>query len=165
MKTPRIALGISLLLLSYGCDQKGGLTVQAIDTTFNQRYMTGNGLDSNLFSRKEVVQYYQVANFGGLQDHQLLAKLDSVAMANVLPDRLKSVTFLFYKKKAFVDYRDNLFESARETENGHLIGHNEDLLASIIVERMKENSQKMSIRRLLYEKNKLKLKETVNITR
>ncbi|WP_374951510.1 hypothetical protein [Mucilaginibacter sp.] len=151
---------ISLLSSVYSCTQKQKLVVQPISEEFNHEYLTGKGLNTDFYSTKDVMQYYQVSSYDDLTDNEVLTKLDSFAMASFLPGNIghiQTITFLFYKKKMFVDYRDHLHESAREDENGHLIGYNDELLANITLERMKENPKKMSVRKLLYGKDNLKL--------
>jgi hypothetical protein len=148
------------------CHQKNELLIQPIDKSFNQALLTGKGLDKRLYSTKEVMQYYQVSNYADLPGDRLLSALDSFALASFSPAKInhvQQVTVLFYPKNLLVDYQDQLYVSARENDNGRLIGYDKDLLASVSYEKIKENARKMLVRRLLYQQNKLWLKTTDTI--
>ncbi|MGY4385183.1 hypothetical protein ACVW0P_002268 [Mucilaginibacter sp. UYNi724] len=165
-RSVKIYAAIALLSLIYSCNPKAGLVIQPIDEEFNHEYITGKGLNTKFFSTNDVMQYYQISNYDDLADNELLTKLDSFATSSFSTrsiDHIQNLTYLFYEKKMFVNYRDHLYESAREEENRHLIDYNDELLATIIFERIKEDPKKMSVRKLLYTKNGLKLKTTDTI--
>ncbi|RZL20474.1 MAG: hypothetical protein EOO89_00100 [Pedobacter sp.] len=148
----QISVVFSLLTLIYSCNQQNDLVVQPISEEFNHEYLTG-GLDKNFFNTIDVTQYYQVSNYRNLTDKQILTKLDSFAMASFPPVKfpdIQELTLLFYKKKLFVDYKDHLYESAREDENRHLEGYSDELLAIVTFERIKENPKKISFDRIVY---------------
>lgn len=142
--------------------------VQPISEEFNNEYLTGKGLDTNYFSTSDVVQYYHVSNFDGLQANQLLANLHAFSIASFPPGKLahiKKLSLLFYKKKLFVNYNDHLYESARDNDSRRLLGYNDELLACISFERIKDASQKMSLKQILYCKGKLQNKviDTISV--
>jgi hypothetical protein len=162
-----ICLAISLLISSYGCNQQKELVVQPISEEFNDEYLTGKGLDTNYFSTSDVMQYYQVSDYGSLTAEQTLARLHDFTMARFPLAKLAHIhklTLLFYKKKMFVDYSDHLYESARENDTRRLVGYEDELLASISFERVKADSKKISFKQILYNRSRLQLKSIDTIS-
>lgn len=152
---------ISLLTLIGACSRNTKLVVEPINEELNHNFLTGERMDTNYFSTRDVMQYYQVSKYRGLPDHQILKQLDSFAIATYSSkklDQLQKLSLLFYKKQMLVNYNDHLYESARDNDNRRLEGYADQLLAAIIFERIKENPKRMSYYRLLYDKNKLLIK-------
>ncbi|MFD1256935.1 hypothetical protein ACFQ3S_09015 [Mucilaginibacter terrae] len=133
------------------------MVVEPISKEFNDEYLTGKGLDTNFFNPTDVMQYYQVSNYGGLTADQIFARLHDFSIASYPPRKLthiQQLTILFYKQKLFVDYRDHLYESARDNDTRRLSDYHDDLLASISFERLKDDPRKMSLQKILYNKGK-----------
>jgi hypothetical protein len=164
-RSVKIWTTISLLTLIYSCRQNNELVVQPISEEFNNEFLTGK-LDKHYFSTRDVMQYYQVSNFSGLPDQQIFAKLDSFALSTfplAKLNHLQMLTLLFYEKKMFIDYRDHLYESAQDNDTRRLEGYSDELLATITFERLKEDPKRMSFHRVLYNKDKLRIKATDTI--
>lgn len=158
-RTVKICLAISLLILFFGCNRQKEMVVEPISKEFNDNYLSGKGLDTNFFNNTDVMQYYQVANSGGLTADQILARLHDFSMASYPPSKLthvQTLTLLFYKKKWFVDYGDHLYESARDNDTRRLYDYGDELLASISFERLKNDPRKMSLQKIVYDKDKFK---------
>jgi len=159
-----IFLVISLLIPFYSCNQQKELAIAPINEEFNNEYLTGKGLDTNFFNTTDVMQYYQVTNYGGLKADQILANLHDFALASYPASKLadiQTLSLLFYKKALFVDYRDQLYESARDNDTRRLYDYGDELLANISFERIKDDSRKMSLKKNLYNKGKFE-KETID---
>ncbi len=158
-RTVKICLAISLLILFYSCNRQKEMVVEPISKEFNDEYLTGKGLDTYFFNNTDVMQYYQMANSGGLTADQIIARLHDFSMASYPPSKLthiKTLCLLFYKKKLFVDYRDHLYESARDNDTRRLYDYGDELLASVSFERIKNDPKKMSLKKILYEEGKFK---------
>ena len=163
-RTIKIYLAISLLIACYSCTHQKEIAIEPISEEFNNEYLTGKDLDTNFFNTTDVMQYYQVTNYGGLTADQILGNLRDFAMASYPPSKLthvQTLTLLFYKKKWFVDYRDHLYESARDNDTRRLYDYGDELLASITFERLKDDPRKMSLQKIVYDKDKLE-KEVVD---
>ncbi|WP_457126714.1 hypothetical protein [Mucilaginibacter sp. HD30] len=163
-RTLKICLAITLLILLHSCDQPKKMVIEPISEEFNKEYLTGKGLDTNFFNNTDVMQYYQVSNYGGLTADQILGNLNEFSIASYPPSKLadiQTLTLLFYEKKLFVDYRDHLYESARDNDTRRLYDYGDELLASITFERLKDDPRKMSLQKIVYDKDKLK-KEVVD---
>ncbi|MGY3213126.1 hypothetical protein [Mucilaginibacter sp. HD30] len=159
-----ISLAILLLFLYSSCNRQKEMVIEPISEEFNKEYITGKGLDTNFFNNTDVMQYYQVTNYGGLNADQILANLHDFSIASYPPSKLthiQTLTLLFYEKKLFVDYRDHLYESARDNDTRRLYDYGDELLASITFERLKDDPRKMSLQKIVYDKDKLK-KEVVD---
>ncbi|RZL16450.1 MAG: hypothetical protein EOO89_11500 [Pedobacter sp.] len=167
-RTINTCLAISLLILCYSCTHPKEIAVEPINEEFNNEYLTGKGLDTNFFNTTDVMQYYQVSNHDGLNADQILSNLHDFSMASYPPAKLvhiQQLTILFYKKKLFVDYRDHLYESARDNDTRRLYDYGDELLASISFERIKNDPKKMSLKEFLYDKDKFKkeLIDTISV--
>ena len=163
-RTIKTYLAISLLIACYSCTHQKEITIEPISEEFNNEYLTGKGLDTNFFNNTDVMQYYQVTNYGGLTADQILGNLHDFSIASYPPSKLthvQTLTLLFYKKKLFVDYRDHLYESARDNDTRRLYDYGNELLASITFERLKDDPRKMSLQKIVYDKDKLE-KEVVD---
>ena len=163
-KTITICLAVALLILFYSCNHQKEIAIEPINEEFNTEYLTGKGLDTNYFNTTDVMQYYQVSNFSSLNADQILARLHDFSMANYPPGKItdiQTLSLLFYKKKLLVDYRDHLYESARDNDTRRLYDYSDELLASVSFERIKNDPRKMSLKKIIYEKGKFK-KEVVD---
>lgn len=153
-----ISLALSLLFLHSSCNRQKEMNVEPISKEFNDEYLTGKGLDTNFFNNTDVMQYYQVTNYEGLTADEILGNLHDFSKASYPPSKLtdiQTLTLLFYKKKLFVDYRDHLYESARDNDTRRLYDYGDELLASITFERLKDDPRKMSSQKIVYDNDKL----------
>ncbi|WP_345954435.1 hypothetical protein [Mucilaginibacter sp. PAMB04168] len=135
------------------CNRHAALKIEPISIEFNERFLTGERLDTNYFSTRDVMQYYQVSNYGNQSSKNLLAKLSTYTSSRYHfknMDTVNNLTLLFYKKRMFVDYSDHLYESARDNDNRTLEGYSNDLIARITYERLKKNRQKIVVTKYLY---------------
>ena len=147
-----IALPYFLLVFLFGnCTGNAVLVIEPISRESNESFLTGKGLDTNYFSTKDVVQYYQVSGYKNGSSAQLLLKLQAFVMEHYHVKNMKDIQqleILFYRKKMLSNYSDIVYESARENEMRTLTDHNDDLVASIDFERL-TNDPKVVIRRAI----------------
>lgn len=66
----------------------------------------------------------------------------------------EDLTLFFYRKKILsADYRDKIYDSAKENEFGGIIGYEKDLVAKVWF----ESNEESEVRKVfIYEENKLK---------
>lgn len=142
-----------LCLVMLSCNRYSALTIEPISKEFNERFLTGEMLEPSYFSTKDVMQYYQVYNFGDLSPKDLLAKLSGFTSSRYdlnKMDTVNNLTVLFYRKRMFVDYSDHLYESARDNDNRTLESYSNDLMAHISYERLKTDRRKVKIHKYLF---------------
>ena len=116
------------------CKNDAALIIEPISKVYNTKFLTGTGLDRRIFSTTDVVQYYQIDNYDSLSDKILLdtiSKFVNMHYPLIGTDSIKRMTIFFYRKRFFVDYNDNLYESARDNENRTLEGYADDLIARV----------------------------------
>jgi hypothetical protein len=146
---------LTVILLVYGCNNKP-LVIEPISQEYNEQLLTLKGLDTNLFSKKDLVQYYQVDNVTGLPRKEVMDTLIGFANAKYDFKKLDGVNTLnifFYRKKLLNDYNKKVYESARDTENGLLEGYSVDLIAWIAYHRS-QNNQSQIVQGSYYYRNK-----------
>jgi hypothetical protein len=161
----------ALIMLSCSCSYQKTLLIEPISQEFNEKFITLQGLDTSMFSKNDVVQYYQVSDYRGLPGDTLLARLNAFTNVhykfnNTDLDSVNALNIFFYKKRLFVDYSKNLYTSARDNENKTLEGYSDDLLAWISYQRLKENRQKIIYNRYLFaskEYKALALRDTLSL--
>ena len=142
---------LSLYMLS--CNRHAALTIEPISKEFNERFLTGEMMEPGYFSTKDVVQYYQVSNFGALSPKNLLAKLSGFTSSRYdlkKMDTVDNLTVFFYRKRMFVDYSDHLYESARDNDNRTLEGYSNDLMAYFTYERLKTDRRQVKVHKYLF---------------
>lgn len=161
----------ALIILLCSCSNNKILLIEPISQEYNQRFITLQGLDTSMFSNKDVVQYYQISDYKSLPGDTILAKLGAFAnihykLNNTDLDSVNALNIFFYKKRLFVDYSKNLYTSARDNENRTLEGYSDDLLAWISYQRLKENRQKIICNMYLFaskEYQLLELRDTLSL--
>jgi hypothetical protein len=139
------------------------MTIEPIDKEFNEQLLTGKGLDANLFNLKEVLQYYQVSNYEELSDDELELKLDAFIIETYKikePANYNELSILFYKKQEGINYSKQLYESARDNQNGMLEEHKSNLVSIIRIERIKEVDDRLIRHKIFYKKDKDAIERT-----
>ena len=108
--------------------------IDAVDKELNTSLMTLKGLDSRLFSTKEKLQYFEISGFSDLKPSDLKLKLTEFITKNYNLNEISKAdefTFMFYKKSLFVDYREYVYEAARDTERGTIEEYKDNLIAQV----------------------------------
>jgi hypothetical protein len=141
------------------------MTIEPIDKEFNEQLLTGKGLDSNLFSTKEIIQYYKIGNYEELKAEEFTLKLNQFIIENYkfndIKDK-KDFTLLFYKNDILADYNKYLYESARDNQNGYLENYSENLVLKIRL-KAKSDLNKIKSQISFYKKNKYEKEYNDNI--
>lgn len=142
-----ILFAASFITLYCSCTKKTEPSIEPISQEYNDRFITGEGLDTRYFSTKNVVQYYQMSGFDDFTPNTMLDKLgaftDARYKANIR-DSVEELNVLFYRERWFAGYDKHLYESARDNENRTLEGHSDDLVAWITYKRLKSNAVKVA---------------------
>ena len=161
---------ILLLLIStlFSCANPDNMSIEPIDKELNERLITGERLRPELFSRTDLLQYYQVADADGLPPEDVQHKLDTfISTTYKLVDisKANSFTVFFYNKKMTVDYSENLYESVRDNENGAISGQEDNLLDVVTFQKIKGSDDKLLRYRIQYNDGTpvLDLKDTLEI--
>jgi hypothetical protein len=161
----------ALIMLFCSCSNHDNVLIEPISAEYNERFLTLQGLDQSMFSKKDVVQYYQVSNFRGLPRDTVLARLGAFTnlhykFSNIDMDSVYTLNIFFYRKRLSANYSKNLYESARDNDNRTLEGYSGDLMAWISYERLKSNRLKI-IRSLYLHSDKehklLELRDTLSL--
>ncbi len=144
------------------------MTIEPIDKELNGRLLTGKNLDTRLFSTKDLLQYYEVSDYKGLKPEAIQKKIDGFIKAKYKSSDLSQanqITFLFYKKDIFTDYRKYVYEAARDTEAGFLSEYPDRLVSQVEFLKIKGDDIKILRRRTVYRKEEILLskEDTVNI--
>ena len=162
---------LSVILLIgtvFGCAKTSTMTIEPIDKELNGRLLTGKNLDTRLFSTKDLLQYYEVSDFSGLNPAAIQEKIDSFIKAKYKSTDLShanQITFLFYKKDLFTDYGKYVYEAARDTEAGFLSDYPDKLVSQVEFLKIKGDANKVLRRRTVYQKEEILLskEDTLNI--
>ena len=123
-----------MLIFLSACHVKSSLRIQPIDAELNHKFMSGDGLDSNYFSTKQIFQYYELENSDYLSKSELLKTINAfIEKQYVLSGRnnTESLRIFFYRKDLFSRYGNNVYESAREQESGRIEDENDNLVAQV----------------------------------
>jgi hypothetical protein len=158
-----------ITLVTVSCSCNNAIHITPVSREYNERFLTLQGLDPDYFSKKDVVQYYQVSGTNGLSPKQFIAQLHEFAQANYKFHKMDSVltlNLLFYRKQLFTDYSKVVYESARDNENGLLEGYSNDLLARITYQRSSGKPLKISRSSYYYggeANDRLELRDTISI--
>ena len=134
MPLKQLLVFLSLIILA-GCkNNSGNLLIEPIDENLNGRLITGQGLNPNYYSQKDLFQYYEVANDGALPADSLFLKLNtfiSKKYKRTAIGQASTLTVFFYKKSWFNNYDKHIYEAAMYSENGNIEDYHDDLLARI----------------------------------
>jgi len=160
----------ALLIASFiSCTNTDTMTIEPIDKELNSQLLTGERLDPNLFSRTDLLQYYQVSDTDGVPQAEIQEKLNGFVEKNYdLKEIAKaaSLTIFFYKKEMLTDYeRRDLFESARDNESGSITGQDNNKLSVVLLRQVPGSDKKLVRQLTLYDKDAVLLNatDTINI--
>ena len=165
-----IALTAFVITGLISCTNNQTMTIEPIDKELNNQLLTGERLDPNLFSRTDLLQYFQVSNSEGVANADVLEKLKTFVDKNYnLKDftKVRTLKILFYKKELLSDVDSrNLYESARDNETGMINGQNDNILSFIIFRQVPGSNKKLVREITLYDKDVVLLDttDTVDIT-
>ena len=159
MKKNILLLNILLIINFYSCTNNNTMIIEPIDKEFNEQLLTGKGLDSNLFSMKELLQYYQISNFSNLTQNDFQLKLNEFVSENYKINNFSNFTILFYKKENFVNYSKYVYEAARDNQNGSIEEYKSNLIAKIVIIKAKDDLEKAVRHTTLYDKDSVVLEK------
>lgn len=151
---------ILLIVGLYSCSGDVSVQIEPIDQELNERLLDGKGLDSRLYSRKDLLQYFEVSGSSNADPKATQQKIDQFISINYNTKRVMKadqITFLFYRHSIFTNYGNYVYETARETENGLLPGLNDNLLSRVQFFRIQGNDNYILRKRIVYNQNKMVL--------
>ncbi|HST46136.1 MAG TPA: hypothetical protein VLK29_13040 [Luteimonas sp.] len=129
---------LALLLALGGCAPEAP-RITPVDAGFNASMLTGRGLDPRLYDLRERLQYHEAAHMDALSSASARVVIDAFIRAHYARDevmRLGALAVLVYRRTAFVDYGDLVYESARDTDAGLLRGQGARLVAQVRLQRV-----------------------------
>lgn len=138
-----------LLVVFFSCRENNSISIEPVSEEYNHAFLTGQGLDSRIFVKGDVVQYYEISGFSHARPDALFTELDLFLKNHYPAQELNSVKHLdiqFYQKKLMGSHRDQVYEAARDNENRVLPDHGKNLIARIDVLRMPGIDGDMMIR-------------------
>lgn len=141
------------------------MIILPIDEEFNEQLITGKGLDSNLFSRKEVVQYYTIKGYDYTLTNEFKSKIEKFILEKYNYNEVikKKITLLFYKEDFFADYKQNLYESARDNHNGLIESNKQNLIVNITLQTKNETDKNVSVNITLYKESEVKAEYSTDL--
>ncbi len=117
-------------------------TMEAIDSEFNQK-------------SEYNFQYFEISNYEKIPVDSLISDLNSYAdqMINT-SSKEEELTLFFYRKKLLgSNYKDKIYDAAKENEFGGIEGHEKDLVAKVWF----TSNHESEVRKVfIYEENELK---------
>jgi len=149
---------ILIIINLYNCKMNNDMIILPIDKEFNEQLLTGKGLDSNLFSRKEVVQYYTIKGYDDTLTNEFKSKIEQFILEKYNYNEVikkKYFTILFYKEDFFADYKQNLYESARDNQNGLIESNKQNLIVNITLQAKNETDKNVSVNITLYKESEV----------
>lgn len=152
-KAFRYAAVIILALFCNGCGNDT-IVIEPIDAAFNQRLVTGKDLNPNLFSRKEIAQYYQLNNYETLSPRNLKMILCKYIAKNRSVKQIagfSEMNFIFYSKKLFKDYSANLYRQVEESESGRIDDFKDDLVGIVSFKKLDKNTERLLRNTTIYD--------------
>ena len=159
-----IAIFIFLISL-YSCTNTENFDISPIDPVINKQFLTGQGLDTRLFSTKDIFQYYEIDNYKGFENKELLQKLNAFIQETYPTATTKfpeTLTIFFYRKNSFSNYGDGIYEAARDNEFGRIDKEDDNLVALSRISH-ETGSLKLLRNTIIYNKKKLFLQATDTI--
>lgn len=138
----------TLILIAFYCCSCSNkpVAIEPVDAEFNQRLLSGNGLDPNLFSREVIAQYYEIDNYEELSPHGLKTELEGYVTENFTVNEIakfKEMNFIFYRKGLFKDHSKNLYRLVQESDSGFLDEYKEDFVGAVSFKRLDGNPVKL----------------------
>ena len=136
-----------------GCSSPSTPQITPVDPELNHQLLTGERLDTRLFSSTESVQYYEVSHLDALVPEAAQAALDQFIRRQYSRadlTRLQQFTVLFYHPTFLVNYRAEAYEAARDTEMGFLTEHHDALAAQVQLQKLPGPGPRWLRSRVLY---------------
>jgi hypothetical protein len=137
-----------IALTVFCCISCGNDTVEIepIDPEFNTQLLTGERLDPNFFSRKDILQYYQIDNYKAKSATELAKVLTDYTTLYYNTSQLavfNQADIIFYQKKWFKDYSSHLYTLVQDNDSGFITEYKDYLIGVVSFEKIKNNSDKL----------------------
>jgi hypothetical protein len=138
----------TLILIAFYCCscRNNPVVIEPVDAEFNQRLLSGNGLDPNLFSREVIAQYYEIDNYEELSPQGLKTELEGYVTENFTVNEIakfKEMNFIFYRKGLFKDHSKNLYRLVQESDSGFIDDYKDDFAGAVSFIKVKGSRNKL----------------------
>lgn len=156
-----------ILVFSYFSCSNNIVAIEPINTELNQQLLTGNGLDPNLFSRKEITQYYQIDNYEQLTSAKLEGELNEYVSGNYTLKQIatfRQVNIIFYQKKLFKNYNNHLYTLVQDSDSGFISNYKNDLVGVVSFEKLKGKRGKLLRKTRIIQNSENTFQRTDTIT-
>ena len=91
------------------------MIILPIDEEFNEQLITGKGLDSNLFSRKEVVQYYTIKGYDYTLTNEFKSKIEKFILEKYnYNEVIKKKLHFYFIRKIFLQIINKIYTNRQE---------------------------------------------------
>jgi len=159
-----VVIGIFFISLC-SCTNPENFAIHPIDPVINKQFLTGQGLDTRLFSTRYIFQYYEIDSYKGFENKELLQKLNAFIQKTYpagKTDFPETLTLFFYRKNSFSNYGDGIYEAARDNESGKIDDEDNNLVA---ISRISHISGTKQLQRetTIYNKDKILIEATDTI--
>lgn len=127
-------LSVLVVVSLCACAKRDGIVIEPIDEELNRQLITGERLNVNLFSSRNIVQYYQISNSDTDKSQELRAAIDEMIQRNYSPTMISSFETMIihiYRKGIFDNYEDEVYQAARDNEFGSLDNRNGDKIGLV----------------------------------
>jgi hypothetical protein len=115
MKTQKIFFLIFIIINLYNCKMNNDMIILPIDEEFNEQWITGKGLDSNLFSRKEVVQYYTIKGYDYTLTNEFKSKIEKFILEKYnYNEVIKKKLHFYFIRKIFLQIINKIYMNRQE---------------------------------------------------
>lgn len=115
MKTQKIFFLIFIIINLYNCKMNNDMIILPIDEEFNEQLITGKGLDSNLFSRKEVVQYYTIKGYDYTLTNEFKSKIEKFILEKYnYNEVIKKKLHFYFIRKIFLQIINKIYTNRQE---------------------------------------------------
>ena len=156
---------IALLFILQSCTQQK-LSIKPINAEANKDLLNVKGLDTRLFSTKDIFQYYEIDSYKNIPKDEILNKIQEFAVERYPvkgSESWETLTVLFYRESIFSNYINKVYEAARENESGRILDSNEDIVAVFYLSRVKAKPRQYLRRVILYDDGNILMEKTDSI--
>jgi hypothetical protein len=156
---------IALLFILQSCTQQK-FSITPINAEANKDLLNAQGLDTRLFSTKDIFQYYEIDGYKNIPKHDLLDKIQEFAVERQPvkgSESWETLTVLFYRESIFSNYSNKVYEAARENESGRILDSNDDVVAVFHLSRVKAKPLQYLRRVILYDDGNILMEKTDSI--
>jgi hypothetical protein len=156
---------IALLFILQSCTQQK-FSITPINAEANKDLLNVKGLDTRLFSTKDIFQYYEIDGYKNIPKEDLLDKIQEFAVERHPvkgSESWETLNVFFYRESIFSNYNNKVYEAARESESGRILDSNDDIVAVFHLSRLKAKPRQYLRSVLIYDDGDILMEKTDSI--